>query len=152
MKTKISNETTLKQYLLNALKQALNDTMEEFLTKLKDIIQEEVYNAYYGEWADQGMRTGQFKESWNNTVAYVTGNIVGASIEQDINVMQQDFDNEVHIDRENLAQIINTGIGYNFGWCQDRPYWDEFLMYIDTEGYNVFQQKCAKYGIQGSFV
>lgn len=149
---KINNSLQLEDYLVELLKKALDDTMEAFLNKLDEIIEEKVYEGYIGEWAVQDMRTNQFKESWDKTTAYISSNIISASINQNISIMKQDFENKVHIDRDNLANIIETGIGYNFGYCQDRPYWSEFLKYIETEGYTVFQKKCAKYGIQGNFI
>ena len=48
-----------------------------------------------------------------------------------------------------VADIINTGDGYNFGYAEGvaRPYWDIFKMWLAQNLHNVFFSECLKLGI-----
>ena len=126
------------------IQQALDNTTSQLLERLKQIIQENVYNSYQETW---GGRTGQFKESWISDMANVIGDIVETHIFQDINIMDIDESIKSHIQREYLAEIIESGEGYNFGDAPARPYWSIFLDYVDNNLDTIFIMNCKLLGL-----
>lgn len=48
----------------------------------------------------------------------------------------------IHIDRNNLAEIINSGTGYNFGQMEGkaRPFWNDFMQWVDMNLDSVFKR------------
>ena len=60
----IKSEEQLEKVLMTRLKKALSRTLDRCLSELQDIIERDVYNAYYGGWAEAGLRTYQFEESF----------------------------------------------------------------------------------------
>ena len=54
-----------------------------------------------------------------------------------------------HEDRDDLANIIETGNGYNFGQAEGigREFWSEFEMYCNLNLESIWLQECAKAGL-----
>ena len=131
------------------VQQALDLTTEELLDKLEEYIQTEVYDIH-SLWESAGLRTGQFKDSWERSNAViVTRGIVSSQIFQNVSVMQQSNVPPIHIDRDDLAQIINSGVGYNFGTMEGtaRPYWDKFIQWVNTNLDSIFKKNCITVGL-----
>lgn len=145
----VSSETELQNVVDNLVQKALDLTTEEVLQKLENFIETEVYKVH-STWGDMGFRTGEFKDSWKRSNAtIVTRGIVESTIFQNVSVMQQSTNPPIHIDRDSLAQIINSGIGYNFGSFNGiaRPFWDEFLSWLNGNLTNLFYKNCNKVGL-----
>ena len=131
------------------VQQALDLTTEELLDKLEEYIQTEVYDIH-SLWESAGLRTGQFKDSWERSNAViVTRCIVSSQIFQNVSVMQQSNVPQIHIDRDDLAQIINSGVGYNFGTMEGiaRHYWDTFIDWVNMNVERIFAEKCKQVGL-----
>ena len=143
--------------LINSkVQSALNKVVDICLIKLEEIIQTNVYDGYSGGWAQAGMRTGQFKESWQKTVAKIVGNLIEAEIYEDINIMVTDSENFIHTDlngeddRENIAEVIESGNGYNFGKREGIPahYWQGFMIGVNSNATNLFKTALIEQGLQ----
>lgn len=128
---------------------ALNNTMEILLNKLEEIIQEKVYDSYNGYWASNGFRTNEFKESWEKTISIIKGNLIESELFQNISNMTIYDEPPIHTDRDNLAEIIESGVGYNFGSAPARPFWNDFINWVEMNIYTIFEQECNKVGIKG---
>ena len=151
---KLSSDELATTYFTARFQTALDMTMKEFLKKLDDMIDADVYgwHSKSSEPWEQN-RTFQFKKSWEYTKSEIINNIVESEIEQNVSIMRQ-FDiggRTVHEDAENLAEIINTGNDYNFGQMtrepESRPYWDEFKHILDGNLDRIFLENCRKLGI-----
>jgi hypothetical protein len=154
--TQATNLLELQQMYMSLLNQALDLTMETALNKLKSIIQKNVYEDYSDiPWAKMGYRTGQFKESWEKTKAEIKGAFSECEISQDIPTMIFDTihtswgDVNVHEDADNLAEIIETGNGYNFGSMDgiSRDFWNEFEQWCDSHIEDEFYKSCKIIGL-----
>lgn len=146
----INNFAELNSAIENAIQKALDLTTEELLDKLEDYIQTEVYDVS-SMWEDGYMlRTGEFKKSWERFNAKViTKGIIESQIFQNVSIMERIDVPPIHIDRDNLAQIINSGIGYNFGAFEGiaRPYWDKFIEWANMHLDEIFVNKCNLVGL-----
>jgi hypothetical protein len=151
----LNNDIETTNYFNQIFQKALDLTMEEFLASLKDWIDADVYS-----WVSPSLnpwslyRTFQFKDSWEKTKSEIIGSIVESEIFQNISVMQQfnsgDYGNIlVHEDAENLAEIINSGNDYNFGYAEgnSRTYWDDFKKEVDAKLDITFINNCRKLGV-----
>jgi len=149
-------------YVIERLALALDNTLERLLIELKNIIEEEVYGFespsarpwgtdYDGSVGlTSGNRTGQFYESWQTNKAMLVGNMIEGEIGQSLGMMQQFMigNRMVHEDADNLASIIESGQGYNFGQCDEpREFWQPFVTYVLLNLDNIFFEECAKVGI-----
>ena len=149
-------------YVIERLALALDNTLERLLIELKNIIEEEVYGFespsarpwgtdYDGSVGlTSGNRTGQFYESWQTNKAMLVGNMIEGEIGQSLGMMQQFMigNRMVHEDADNLASIIESGQGYNFGQCNiSRQYWDRFTSYTLLSLNNIFIEECTKVGL-----
>lgn len=145
------NPIELEAYLSSLMSVALNNTMEKLLNKLEEIIQEKVYDSYEGNWDLDGWRTGQFKESWEKTIPIIKGNLVESELFQNISnmIIYESAPVYIHTDRDNLAEIIESGVGYNFGSAPPRPFWNDFINWVEMNIYTIFEQECNKVGIKG---
>lgn len=131
---------------------ALDKTMDRLLIELQNIIEKTVY-----DWESPSSipwsinRTGQFLDSWQVVSSQIVGLMVQSEINQAIDVMKQFFigDKEVHEDRENLAEIINSGVGYNFGQAEgvERDFWNQFETYVETNLFRIFKEECMSVGL-----
>ena len=77
-----------------------------------------------------GNRTHEFYESWQRTKPIMLGNLLEGEIYQAIELMNftKMSGGYAHENAENLANIIETGNGYNFGQAEGmgREFWNEF--------------------------
>lgn len=147
------------QALFNAkLMVALDKTMERLLIELQNLIQSEVYgweSSSFNPWSIN--RTGQFLDSWQTVKPVMLGSLIQGEINQAIEKMEQFMiGNEmVHEDRDNLAEILNTGDGYNFGMSNGipKPYFDKWIQYVNENLETIFMEECiqVKLPIQRAF-
>jgi hypothetical protein len=145
----LQNWVDLNAKLNFYVKKALDLTTEELLDILEDYIQKDVYDMH-SKWEASGKRTGEFKKSWERTKAQQTAtNIIESQIYQNISAMRIDSAQMIHIDRDSLSQIINSGIGYRFGDFEGtaRPFWDDFLNYVNTNLTSIFEKNCLAVGL-----
>lgn len=141
------------QALFNAkLMVALDNTMERLLKELQNLIQIEVYgwkSPSFNPWSVN--RTGQFLDSWQTVKPVMLGSLIQGEINQAIEVMEQFMigNDMVHEDRDNLAEILNTGDGYNFGMSDGipKPYWDKFMDVVNNSLEIFFYEECIQVGL-----
>lgn len=156
----IKSEEQLEKVLMTRLKKALSRTLDRCLSELQDIIERDVYNAYYGRWAEAGLRTYQFEESFVKRRLKTSKNEIMGTIDQNLSKMtiyrfsanggESLSGIGVHYpDRKTLAQIIETGVGYHFGYAPARPYWTNFKLWMNRNFYTIFHEECAKLGVKG---
>lgn len=146
------NDVELQNLIDSAVQKALDFTTVEVLQKLEDYIQTEVYDVH-SEWEDLGFRTGEFKESWDRSNAKVVAQgIIESEIFQNVSVMKTSLNPPIHIDKDSLAQIINSGVGYNFGAFEGmaRPFWDNFLTWLNGNLIKIFHKYCNNVGLPTS--
>ena len=142
----ITTYTQLENILNGKCKEALDRTVDRLMAELERLIQVDVYDVPSAWDSVYNLRTGQFKDSWENTKAQIHDNIVEAEIFQNVSVMQRIDEPPIHVDKERLAEIINSGIGYNFGQMEGRarPFWNDFIQYCEREFENIFQEELKK--------
>ena len=149
----INSFVELETVIESLLAQALDLTTEELLNKLEDFIQQDVYDVPSKWDSIYDLRTGEFKKSWDRTnVKKIAKNVVESEIFQNISVMSVIDIPPIHIDRDNLAEIINSGTGYNFGQMEgkSRPFWDDFIQWVNTNLDSIFKKNCITVGLPGS--
>jgi len=143
-----NNFIQLQFALNNQIALALDNTMGRLLTELQNIIEDVVYgweSPSANPWSVN--RTGQFLDSWQKEYPTLIGNIMTGEINQAMEIMKQFAIGsvQVHGDRENLADIIETGDGYTFGECDEsRDFWNPFIQYVDENLENIFFEECIK--------
>lgn len=142
----ITTYTQLENILNGKCQEALDKTVDRLMDELERLIQTDVYDVPSRWDSVYDLRTGQFKDSWENTKAKISNNIVEAEIFQNVSVMQRIDEPPIHVDKEKLAEIINSGMGYNFGHMQGtaRPFWNDFIQYCEREFENIFQEELKK--------
>ena len=146
----INSFVELETVIESLLAQALDLTTEELLNKLEDFIQQDVYDVPSKWDSIYDLRTGEFKKSWDRTHAKkIAKNVVESEIFQNISVMSVIDVPPIHIDRDNLAEIINSGTGYNFGQMEGkaRPFWDDFIRWVNTNLDSIFKKNCITVGL-----
>lgn len=140
-----------EKMLLNAINYqigiALDSTLQRLLDKLLEYIDENVYgwvSPSDNPWSPN--RTFQFRESWQKIKPTIVGNMMVGEINQAIDVMQKTVIDGVmvHDDRDKLADIIETGIGYNFGHAEERQYFQPWLDWVDVNLENIFYEEMIK--------
>lgn len=125
-------QTRYQQYALEGwvervLQSAMRDTMNEMLEVLRDFIMSDVYS-YQGAWAEMGYRTYEFLDSWE----VFQDNAGKWSIRQDLRKMPHHY-GLIHMDRQELAKIIETGNGYSLASNMEaRPFWSDFQKYYHS--------------------
>lgn len=121
------------------LQSAMMDTMNDMLDVLRDYIMSDVYS-YQGAWAEMGYRTYEFLDSWE-VHQDSSGRWV---IRQDLRKMPHHH-GLIHMDRQELAKIIETGKGYTLSPNMEaRPFWSDFQKYYRShfrEVYNIHFEK-----------
>lgn len=146
----INSFVELETIIESLLAQALDLTTEELLNKLEDFIQQDVYDVP-SKWDNiYDLRTGEFKKSWDRTNAKkIAKNVVESEIFQNVSVMSVIDIPPIHIDRDNLAEIINSGTGYNFGQMEgkERPFWDDFIQWVNMNLDSIFKKNCIAVGL-----
>ena len=142
----ITTHTQLENILNGKCQEALDRTVDRLMAELERLIQVDVYDVPSVWDSVYNLRTGQFKDSWENTKAQIHDNIVEAEIFQNVSVMQRIDEPPIHVDKEGLAEIINSGVGYNFGQMEGkaRPFWNDFIQYCEREFENIFQEELKK--------
>ena len=146
----INSFAELETVIESLLAQALDLTTEELLNKLEDFIQQDVYDVPSKWDSIYDLRTGEFKKSWDRTnVKKIAKNVVESEIFQNISVMSVIDIPPIHIDRDYLAEIINSGTGYNFGQMEGkaRPFWDDFIQWVNTNLDSIFKKNCITVGL-----
>lgn len=146
----IKSFAELEIVIESLLAQALDLTTEELLNKLENFIQQDVYDVPSKWDSVYDLRTEEFKNSWNRTNAKkVAKNVVESEIFQNISIMSIIDIPPIHIDRNNLAEIINSGTGYNFGQMEGkaRPFWNDFMQWVDMNLDSVFKKNCITVGL-----
>lgn len=139
------------------LSEALDNTLERLLNQLQLIIDEVVYGWQspstnpWGWGENGGNRTHEFYESWQKSKPIVLDNLIQGEIYQAVEMMVYGISGGqyVHQDREDLANIIETGDGYNFGQAEgvSRNFWSQFEMYCELNIQKIFMEECLKLGL-----
>lgn len=150
----VTTQTQLKNFINGKCEEALNNTMDILLDKLRDYIMADVYDSYNPTFYD---RTNNFLDSWDKTKTQLKNDIVEAEIFQNVNMLvfnsqkfQHGSDEWVeswNSNKNELAHIINDGaIGEAFGFPQlgERPFWSNFTQYCEREFENIFQTELKK--------
>lgn len=141
------------------LEQALK---EDALPVLRELIERDVYNKYKGTWADaKGNRTYELEDAWAvRRVARGFFDTVEIYIDDGKINYNWDYLRNPNghlashsISRiEDLANIVNNGMNYqppmNFPQMSPRPFWDDFLDWLERDFAKKFQERCAKYGVK----
>lgn len=147
-----NNSAELNAIVMADISVALEMTMNELLTKLQDYIQSDVYDVHSDSdrpWEIN--RTDEFKDSWERSNVVVSGSTATSQIFENTSIMQQVMKGGhiVHEDAETLAEIINSGHGYNFGQMEGtaRPYWDNFVNYVESNLNEIFMKYCKQQGV-----
>lgn len=142
----ITTYTQLENILNGKCQEALDRTVDRLMAELEHLIQVDVYDVPSVWDSVYNLRTGQFKDSWENTKAQIHDSIVEAEIFQNVSAMQRVDEPPIHVDKEGLAEIINNGVGYNFGQMEGniRPFWNDFIQYCEREFENIFQEELKK--------
>lgn len=151
---------TLKQLYSTALapllSEALDLTTKELVAELVDIIDKEVYS-YPNTWTNgcggERGRTGEFGESWKSTKPIILNQIVTSEIIQDALIHHPPFSHGSFGDvltPAELDNIINNGIedtNVGFPSMEGRPFWDSFMVYVDTNLDKIFLKNCKVVGL-----
>lgn len=152
----INNPIEFQMVMNIKLTAVMNEVMKTLLTKLQDIIEENVYSYQLtGDWDN---RTYQFKNSWTYSVPQWMGNYCESQIDNDD--FEFNWSNEKNMwshgnsfkpieSNDDFNEIIdNRQGGSNFGFpALQRHYWFEFLMELDTSLESIFQAECIKQGL-----
>lgn len=136
---------------------ALDNTLERLLQELQLIVDRVVYGWQspsirpWGWGKDGGNRTHEFYDSWQRTKPQLMGNLIQGEIYQAVELMTYAISGGgyVHQDREDLANIIETGQGYNFGQAEGvgREFWSEFEQFVMLNLERIWLQECALVGL-----
>lgn len=152
----INNLFDLHTNINEKIKQAMDLTMDELLDKLKDYIQQDVYdNSTLGTQPQWYTRSYELLNNWDYTKAEIIGN---NSIESILSfskpITHSDYPLYQHgvdqVDNQAFAEIVNDGkIGDLFGFPQlgARPYWNDFWKYVETHIYEIFAKNCNLVGL-----
>ena len=156
----IETDEIFSQIITEKLNIALDNTMQILLDKLKDFIYDDVYMIESPSenpwWYDKNNiyglnRTGGFMESWEKTKATFLKDGSFCEISQVLSAMRLIVlsGGVAHEDREELAEIIETGVGYNFGQMEGvaRPFWKDFMIYVNGNIDSIFINECNKVGL-----
>lgn len=128
----------------------------EALPKLREFIESDVYS-YKGNW---GTRTYEFEKAWKvrrinkgffDTIEiFIDDGEITYNWDYERNEIGQLASHSIS-KISDLANIINNGMSYqppmNFPKMQPRPFWDDFLEWMENEFPKIFQAECKKYGV-----
>ena len=136
-----------------AIRDIIVEIMDELNEELKDRIEEEVYNAYIGWWAESGYRTYEFLESFitDDVDFHNLGNLTEISEEifhdPTLMTVHSGFP-PIHVQRDRLAEIIESGDGYNMSdKVPPRLFWDAWISWCMVEIPKRFRRKCYSKGL-----
>ena len=149
-----SSKKALKADIEKRAKVALNDLITKIYDELQSFIQQDIYDTYSPK---QYERTFDFKNNaWVTSVKKVSSQIVG-KIYYDGMRMTYNPHKFQHIDRENLAEILNNTIKnpklYWDDWTMGRdpwpdPYWDHTLTWLEIQWKGLVTECFGKAGIK----
>ena len=150
----ISIKAVLSEFAKELAVEALEMTIKEYLDILKDTIEHDVYEAYEGDWALSGMRTYELLDAWIIEPPDVFTDIISQELHFDLNkitlwfTQYQGRDVTIHEDKygrydKDFPMLINDGI-YNFGFAPKRPFWDNFVEYVEKNFEKDFQKNLNK--------
>lgn len=152
MQVGLGNQMQVQSYLVEKLTNALDATMKIAWDELKNIIDADVYNAYYPIWYE---RTNELLDNWE----YIAPSLKGTMIESVLSFTKPISHSGSplwqhgirEIDNQEFAEIINEErpIGNIAGFPDiDRnPFWDEFSKWCEANFENVFIQQCKLLGL-----
>lgn len=152
-----NNSAELLSYINNGVSIALKKTMNRLLIELGNIIDKNVYSYMLtGEWDN---RTGEFGDSWDfseveietltTKMSYLSSTISNEDFEltYNNNIGEWSHGNGwSDLTIQELDWIIEQrNGGSNFGFpALKRPYWSEFLTFVDVNLDIIFQEECSK--------
>ena len=152
----INNPIEFKTMMNVQIPLVLDAVMQTLLMKLQDIIEANVYSYQLtGDWDN---RTYEFKNSWTYSIPQKIGNYCESQLDNqdfqfkwanDPNMWSYGNGYQPLESNDDFNEIIdNRQGGSNFGFpALSRPYWDEFLMWVDLNLESTFQKECLKQGI-----
>ena len=157
MANSFSTMAELEASINSRMSIALDNTLERLLQELQLIVDRVVYGwrspsmSPWGWGKDGGNRTHEFYDSWQRTKPQLMGNLIQGEIYQAVELMTYTISGGryVHQDREDLANIIETGKGYNFGQAEGvgRKFWSEFEQFVMLNLERIWLQESAKVGL-----
>lgn len=144
-------------FMTKAVK-AFENTLKVLMKELDNYIQEDVYT-YNATWTNgydgEDGRTYGFLNTWINTPVVINGSTISSTIMQDgkslIHDTWQHGNPWSDLSAESLAEIINKGLRashFNFPAIESRPYWDDFLKYVNENYENILKQELVKLGVK----
>ena len=154
-KRKFASMAELEDEIKQVVTVALELTIEEMTDKLHNIIEKDVYERYYGAWANSGLRTMEFLESWVHEKAMdlsVGNNIDTERIVQDVSLIHQyDWTRHlgfppIHVQKASLAEAIEDG-DYLIGDAPPRPFWEDFVEWASKQAPKIFRKNCRALGM-----
>jgi len=143
----------LNQDISNVMESILHEITEELKDELHLIIEEKVYEAYKGWYAERGFRTYEFLESFvvENFDRVMSGDATTLTEEvlnDPLLMTQYTGFPYSHYQREELAEVIEEGGEYLFETeAPPRPFWQEWLTWCFTQIPQRFVQKCHSRGL-----
>ena len=144
----------LNANISSVMEQILHEITAELNAELHDTIEEKVYEAYKGWYYEMGYRTNEFLESFvvENFDRVMFGGNTTLLTEEIINdpTLMTEYTGfpYSHHQRDELAEIIETGEGYLFDTdAPPRPFWEDWVNWCMVQIPLKFQQKCASKGI-----
>jgi hypothetical protein len=161
----IRSQVQLQVVMNGLIAQILDEVTKELLDKLKEIIQEVVYdhnnpiNAY-----QRSSETENFKNSWIRDNAVQIGNSVETKIYQDPMLMALDSNNFIHGSfgddiRKDLAEVLNMGLTGPYWddktnqepplwWKLPRPFWEKFREHFEENARPMLIKAFAEKGLK----
>ena len=127
-----------------AMNEAMDKTIDELIVKLKEYIQERVYDKYDPDWYDRTMEVlnNWVKQSatWNNN------STSGALYFDDAQFTHSGFPKYQHgiqqIDAETLLDILNEkvpwGDAFGTNFNQSRAFWDDYVNWVNDNWEDIF--------------
>jgi len=161
----IRSTIQLQAVMSGLISEILDQVTQELLDKLKEIIQEVVYD--HGNPVNAYQRSSEnenFKNSWIRDNAIQMGNSVESKIYQDPMLMGLDSSNFIHGSfgddiRKDLAEVLNMGLTGPYWddktnqdpplwWRLPRPYWDQFVEYFESNARPMLIKAFAEKGLK----
>ena len=136
------------------MEEILHEITAELNAELHDMIEQKVYEAYKGWYYEMGYRTNEFLES------FVVENFERVMLGGNVTVLTEEVLHDPtlmteytgfpysHAQREELAEIIESGEGYLYETdAPPRPFWEEWVSWCMAQIPLRFKQKCASRGM-----
>ena len=127
----------ITETIQNDVCSALNDALDEILDKLKEYIQNTLYDAYNPSWYE---RTNEVLSNWEETKAQLKGNIFEASFDFTAPISHSGYPFYQHgispIDNETLLDILTGqaqwGSAIRGSFPKARDFWTPFTQWFDA--------------------